>query len=81
MTKYQHIFTPFKIGRMTVKNRIEVAPAMPMLASIDGDVTPELIEWERALARGGAGIVTIGDTPVSNELAVNIGHVLNLGID
>jgi len=81
MSYYEHIFTPFRIGRMIVKNRIEVAPAMPMLASIDGDVTPELIEWERALARGGAGIVTIGDTPVSNELAMNIGHVLNLGID
>jgi 2,4-dienoyl-CoA reductase-like NADH-dependent reductase (Old Yellow Enzyme family)/thioredoxin reductase len=81
MTEFSSIFTPLKIGRMTVKNRIEVAPAMPMLASIDGDITPELIEWERALARGGAGIVTIGDTPVSNELAMNIGHVLNLGID
>jgi pyruvate/2-oxoglutarate dehydrogenase complex dihydrolipoamide dehydrogenase (E3) component len=44
---FEYIFTPIKIGRMTVKNRIETAPCVPFLASIDNDVTPELIEWER----------------------------------
>jgi 2,4-dienoyl-CoA reductase-like NADH-dependent reductase (Old Yellow Enzyme family) len=78
---FKHIFTPLKIGRMTVKNRIETAPCVPFLASIDNDVTPALIEWERAFARGGAGIVTIGDTPIMNETAVRVGHILNLGID
>jgi 2,4-dienoyl-CoA reductase-like NADH-dependent reductase (Old Yellow Enzyme family)/thioredoxin reductase len=78
---YQHIFTPLKIGRMTVKNRIETAPCVPFLAGINGDVTRELIEWERALARGGAAIVTIGDTPIMDETASRVGHILNLGID
>jgi 2,4-dienoyl-CoA reductase-like NADH-dependent reductase (Old Yellow Enzyme family) len=81
LSNYKHIFTPLKIGRLTVKNRIETAPCVPFLASIDGDVTRELIEWERALARGGAGIVTIGDTPIMNETAARVGHILNLGID
>lgn len=81
MNKYQHVFTPVKIGRMTVKNRIEHAPAMPILAGWDGDITRDLIEWERAMARGGAGIVTIGDTPVVTEIASRLGHVLNLGTD
>jgi 2,4-dienoyl-CoA reductase-like NADH-dependent reductase (Old Yellow Enzyme family) len=58
VASYEHVFTPIKIGRLTVKNRIEAAPAMPILASICGDATQELIEWERALAKGGAGIVT-----------------------
>ncbi len=81
MNRYRHVFTPIKIGRMTVKNRIEHAPAMPILAGWDGDITRELIEWERAMARGGAGIVTIGDTPVVTEIASRLGHVLNLGMD
>lgn len=81
MADYKHIFTPIKIGRMTVKNRIEKAPAVPFLATIDGDVSRELIEWERAFARGGAGIVTIGDSPIMNETAARVGHILNLGID
>jgi 2,4-dienoyl-CoA reductase-like NADH-dependent reductase (Old Yellow Enzyme family) len=41
MTTYKHIFTPIKIESLTEKNRIEAAPAGPMLASIDGDVTRE----------------------------------------
>ncbi len=81
MNNFKHVFTPIKIGRMTVKNRIEHAPAMPILAGWEGDVTRELIEWERAMAKGGAGIVTIGDTPIVTEIASRLGHVLNLGTD
>jgi 2,4-dienoyl-CoA reductase-like NADH-dependent reductase (Old Yellow Enzyme family)/thioredoxin reductase len=81
MGRYKHIFTPIKIGRLTIKNRIEAAPAGPMLAGIDGDVTKELIEWERALAKGGAGIVTIGDTPVVSEIPHRVGHLIDLGTD
>ena len=81
MAEYKHIFTPIKIGRLTVKNRIEAAPAGPMLAGIDGDVTRELVEWERALAKGGAGIVTIGDTPVVSEIPMRVGHLIDLGTD
>ncbi len=81
MSQYKHIFQPIKIGRMTVKNRIETAPAMPFLATSDGDVSRELIEWEKAFARGGAGIVTIGDSPIVDEIASAVGHILNLGTD
>lgn len=81
MSEYRHVFTPIKIGKITVKNRIETAPAMPFLATIDGDASRELIEWETAFARGGAGIVTIGDSPISSEIATRVGHILNLGSD
>jgi 2,4-dienoyl-CoA reductase-like NADH-dependent reductase (Old Yellow Enzyme family)/thioredoxin reductase len=81
MSAYKHIFMPLKIGKLTVKNRIETAPAMPFLATSDGDASRELIEWEKAFARGGAGIVTIGDTPIVNEIAAKVGHILNLGTD
>jgi 2,4-dienoyl-CoA reductase-like NADH-dependent reductase (Old Yellow Enzyme family)/thioredoxin reductase len=81
VSSYRHIFTPITIGRMTVKNRIETAPAMPFLAAIDCDVSRELIEWEMAFARGGAGIVTIGDTPVNSDTVTRAGHILNMGID
>jgi 2,4-dienoyl-CoA reductase-like NADH-dependent reductase (Old Yellow Enzyme family) len=73
MGDYKHIFTPIKIGRMTVKNRVEKAPAVPFPAGIDGDVSRELIEWERAFARGGAGIVTIGDSTIMDETASRVG--------
>lgn len=81
MEVYEHLFRPIRIGRMVVKNRIEAAPAMPMLASGDCDVSIELVEWYRSIAKGGAGIVTVGDSPIVGEVAQRVGHVLNLASD
>jgi len=81
MKKYQNVFSPFKFGNVEVKNRIEVSPAIPCLATPDGFVTRELIEYYKSLARGGAGIVTIGDTAIDFEYAKDHEHELNLGDD
>ncbi|MBC3797910.1 FAD-dependent oxidoreductase [Acetobacterium tundrae] len=77
--KYKSIFTPIKIGNMIVKNRIETSPAAPRLASAEGLVTPELIEWTRALAKGGAGIVTTGISMVTPPFEHMSGYCLNIG--
>ncbi|MEM2351805.1 MAG: FAD-dependent oxidoreductase [Thermoproteota archaeon] len=75
------LLTPIKVGRYVSKNRLEAAPAFPMLASSDGDVTPFLMEWYKVLASSGVGIVTIGSSPVSSKVARLVGHVLDLGTD
>lgn len=80
-SKYAKIFTPIKIGNMIVKNRIETAPAAPRLASPEGLVTPELIEWTRALAKGGAGIVTVGISMVTPPFGHMNGFCVNIGDD
>src|SRR5512145_2180157 len=67
MEGYAHVFSPLKIGRITTKNRIEASPAIPFLASEDYFVTRELIEWHRRMAKGGACIVTIGETLIDYE--------------
>ncbi|MBN1190846.1 MAG: FAD-dependent oxidoreductase [Dehalococcoidales bacterium] len=64
MPEYSHIFRPLRIGPLTVKNRIEFPPVGPHVATSDGYVSRELIEWARQFARGGAGIVTLGDTSI-----------------
>ena len=69
MNKFPQVLSPFRFGNLEVKNRIEIAPAIPCLASPDGFVTRELIEYYKSLARGGAAIVTIGDTPIDFEYA------------
>jgi len=81
MNKYPHVFSPFKFGNVTVKNRIEIAPAIPCLATPDGYVTRELVEYYKGLSRGGAGVVEIGDTAVDFEYAKDHEHQLNLGDD
>jgi 2,4-dienoyl-CoA reductase-like NADH-dependent reductase (Old Yellow Enzyme family)/thioredoxin reductase len=81
MNKLPQVLSPFRFGNLGVKNRIEIAPAIPCLASPDGFVTRELIEYYKSLARGGAAIVTIGDTPIDFEYAKDHEHTLNLGDD
>jgi 2,4-dienoyl-CoA reductase-like NADH-dependent reductase (Old Yellow Enzyme family)/NADPH-dependent 2,4-dienoyl-CoA reductase/sulfur reductase-like enzyme len=63
------LLDPITIGSLVVKNRLEAAPSLPILARADGSVTKELIEYYRAKARGGAGIVTVGDSSVDAEHA------------
>jgi 2,4-dienoyl-CoA reductase-like NADH-dependent reductase (Old Yellow Enzyme family)/thioredoxin reductase len=81
MNSYPHVFSTFRFGNLEIKNRIEIAPAIPCLASPDGFVTREMVEYYKSLARGGAGIVTIGDTPIDFEYAKDHEHTLNLGDD
>lgn len=75
MSDYVHLFKPLRIGRLTAKNRIECSPALPFLASEDNFVTRELIEWYRRIAKGGAGVVTVGETSIDYEDARIHGRV------
>lgn len=81
MEKYKFVFSPFKFGNVVIKNRIETSPMLVCLASPDGFVTRELIEFHQSFARGGAGIVTVGDSAVDYEYAKGHNGELNLGDD
>ena len=78
MQPYEHLFTPIKIGPFEAKNRIEVSPAEPFLCSRDGLVTDEFVSFTASFARGGAGIVTVGDSPVTQAYADENHYVVNL---
>lgn len=78
MIDFQKVLEPLKIGRLTAKNRIEVSPAEPFLATKDGMVTDEFVTFTAAMAKGGAGIVTVGDSPVTQEYAEKNHYVINL---
>lgn len=80
MKRYNHIFSPFKIGNVEIKNRIEVAPMVPCF-DFTGYVSRETIEFFRAFAKGGAGIVTIGDSSVDFLYARDHYGQLNLDND
>jgi 2,4-dienoyl-CoA reductase-like NADH-dependent reductase (Old Yellow Enzyme family)/thioredoxin reductase len=77
---FQHIFKPLKIGKMTVKNRIEFPPVGSLLA-MNGLVSRELIEWGRQLAKGGASIITLGDSSIKPPAGMPAGNALNIGTD
>ena len=78
MKPYEHVFQPIRIGPLTVKNRIEVSPAEPFLCTKEGAVTEEFIAFTASMARGGAGIVTVGDSPINQAYAEENHYVVNL---
>ncbi|MBN1627088.1 MAG: FAD-dependent oxidoreductase [Deltaproteobacteria bacterium] len=79
--KYEYIFSPFRLGDVEIKNRIQVPPMLSCMATPDGYVTREMIEFYGSFARGGAGMVTIGDSAVDFEYAHAHFGQLNLGDD
>lgn len=81
MSKYKHVFTPITIKGVEFKNRIEVAPMVPCMATPEGWVTNELIEFYRPFAKGGAAIVTVGDSAINWQHAMDHEGQLNLGDD
>lgn len=60
-TKYPQLFTPFQIGKLTVKNRVCYAPVGTGLSENGTSAFDQTdIEFYVARARGGAGLITTG---------------------
>lgn len=60
---YPHLFSPLKVKNLTLKNRIMSAPNM-LFHTVDGRPTDYYIKYLEHKARGGAGIVNLGEIPV-----------------
>jgi 2,4-dienoyl-CoA reductase-like NADH-dependent reductase (Old Yellow Enzyme family)/thioredoxin reductase len=57
---YDKLFTPFKIGKMEVKNRIVMSPMGTNTTGPDGVTSLDEINYFEARARGGAGMIITG---------------------
>ncbi|NLT40469.1 MAG: FAD-dependent oxidoreductase [Clostridiales bacterium] len=80
-SSYRHVFTPFTIKGVEFKNRIETAPMSPKLTTAAGAVTTEFIEFFRPIARGGAAIITIGNSSVDLAESKDETRHIDLGQD
>src|SRR5512136_377661 len=61
---YKNLFTPLKIGNLMLKNRIFAAPISLTWVAEDGNLTPETIAFYEMKAKGGAAVVTMGESIV-----------------
>jgi 2,4-dienoyl-CoA reductase-like NADH-dependent reductase (Old Yellow Enzyme family)/thioredoxin reductase len=69
-TEYPHVFQPITIGSLTLKNRIQYAPVVSNHAeSLSGAFSNDLLAFVGAQARSGAGLVTIGSSPIDFDRA------------
>jgi 2,4-dienoyl-CoA reductase-like NADH-dependent reductase (Old Yellow Enzyme family) len=55
---FQHLFTPFRVGRVTLRNRIVSTPHATRSGK-DGYVTERYVRYQREKARGGAGLAAL----------------------
>jgi 2,4-dienoyl-CoA reductase-like NADH-dependent reductase (Old Yellow Enzyme family)/thioredoxin reductase len=62
--KYSNLFSPIKIGSLTFKNRIVSAPTSVAELSPECYLTRDNIAYYKLKARGGAAVVTVGESIV-----------------
>lgn len=76
---YDALFTPFKIGRMEVKNRIVMSPMGTLMANRDGNFSENEIAYYEERARGGTGMIICGQGYLNAELGQGVlGHALTI---
>ncbi len=78
--KYPHLFSPFSIGKVTLKNRVVMA-AMGMSQSDQGFVNQAVLNHYAARAKGGVGAVVVEVTCVDAPLGLNTKGMLVIDDD
>jgi len=75
------LFQEGRIGRMTLRNRFVQAPIFTQFATTWGEVDDRLIEYHRARARGGVGLIILENTCVDWEVGRSAGHPIRIDND
>lgn len=66
MNHFPNLFTPMKLGPYMLKNRIEAAP-MGTHGTPQGYISPDGVAYYELRAKGGASIVTIGESMIDSK--------------
>ena len=66
---YTSIFSPIRVNRLTIKNRVVMAPmGNLMMAEEHGRPNEKMIQYFLARAKGGVGLLTSGLIPISDGI-------------
>ena len=60
MNKYSQLFSPLKVGNLTLRNRIMTGPMSIVELDAKEGLTERAISYYESLAAGGAAVVTLG---------------------
>ncbi|MCR1898963.1 NAD(P)/FAD-dependent oxidoreductase [Irregularibacter muris] len=78
---YPHLFSRFRINGMDLKNRIVMAPMGTFSEARNGFPNEKQIEYYRARARGGVGMILLEGQYVTNKTDPWIDYVTTAGTD
>jgi 2,4-dienoyl-CoA reductase-like NADH-dependent reductase (Old Yellow Enzyme family)/thioredoxin reductase len=76
MLEFTKLFEPGRIGKIDLKNRIVFPPMVTHMATVEGDVTDQLIDYYAERARGGVGLIVI-----EGSFPSPIGHPKRIALD
>ncbi len=74
---FRHLFEPYTLRGVTLKNRLISAPCERNYANTDGSVTQRYIDYVEERAKGGVGLINLESIYVD---PVGRGHIRQLGI-
>lgn len=74
------LFEPFKIRDLELKNRMVLAP-MSLNLTVDGMVTEQILKIYEGYAKGGVGLITVGDIIVDSPQGNNFVNVISIDDD
>lgn len=74
MTSASHLFSPYRLGNVELRNRIAASP-MCQYSATDGIASAWHLPHYASLARGGAGLVVVEATAVSPEGRITPGDL------
>ena len=76
--QFTHLFKPLKVGNLTMQSRLAFSPMVSCLSGPNGEVTNEYVCFIGMQARSGAGLVTIGETPIDAETGIGFAGELDV---
>ena len=71
MNRYEHLLSPYQIGKVKIKNRFVVCAMGNQQYNAKGGFTPEGIQYFTEFAKGGFGLVTTNGLAVDNVVDDN----------
>ena len=78
---YEHLLSPTRIGTLSLRNRIAMAPMGVELVEADGAVREPTIAYYAARARGGAGLLITENTSAAYPRGANSAHEIAVSHD
>ena len=79
-TRFRHLISPGRIGKMTVRNRMVMPPMGTNYAADNGFVTERLVRYYEARAEGGTGLIIVEVAAVAPE-GKAVSHQVGLWAD
>lgn len=76
--KYPHLFTPIRLGNVTLRNRIIASPTGGPAIMPPQYITRETAAFWELRAKGGASVVTLGDNVVDSETGLMHPHKMRI---